>query len=122
MIQGSILPSFINRKMTYKGPLEMAPDKSCLVIPPIFLKGKAIVKKDEAFSFATETELLFHENLITVEWHPDLERYSKGAFHGTPAMGPDLEPRRLRGAMVAKKEFNVRELPWLCRLWIHGRG
>lgn len=121
MIQGSLLGPFMNRKMNWKGPLEVSPDKTHLIVPPVFTKGKGVIRKEEAFSFITETIIQMDENVVSIEWNPLLERYSAGGFHGTGFIGIDTEFRAMRGALVAAKEFNIRKLRWLCKLWIHSR-
>lgn len=121
MIQGSMLRSFRIRKMEATEGVTVSGDKTHLVIPVSFTKGKGVLKKDSEFTFVTADKVQMFENLATVEWHPDLHAYSYGSFVGTPVIGPGVSPVALRGTMAVKKEFDIRDLPWLARLWIHER-
>jgi hypothetical protein len=121
MIQGSIFPSFINRKMEISGPFQLSADKTHIVVPPAFTKGKSKIEKGEVFSFITELKLQMFENVVSVEWNPELEKASKGMFCGTSTVGPGDSPRALRGYLTAARDFKINELEWLCKLWVHSR-
>jgi hypothetical protein len=121
MMQGSIMNGFMARKMKYKGDLELSGNKTHFVVPVAFTQGKAKLKKDEQFDFITATKVQFLENLVTVEWNPELERQSNGHFIGTPLVGPSDDLRALRGTLVAAREFDISKLGWLCKLWVHDR-
>ena len=121
MIQGSIMNSFMHRKMEYSGDLELSGDKTHLLVPVAFTIGKGKIEKDEEFSFMTALKLQMFENLVTVEWNPELYRHSGGQFSGTQVVGPSATARPLRGHLRAVRDFDVKELDWLCKLWIHQR-
>lgn len=119
MIQGSILPSFVARRMEKTDGIVMSPKKDCLLVPPVFTKGKSKIEKEEAFHFITADKIQLFENVATVEWNPELLRQSAGMFMGTQNIGPSDLPQPLRGYLVAARDFNIRDIEWLAKIWIH---
>ena len=117
ILRGSILPPIVARKISRTDGVQIAPDKSCLVVPVVFTQGKSTIKKGDTFRIITQDRVASDSHLLTVQWNPALMA-SCSLFTGTAVIGPgeDLEP--LRGFLEASREINLRELKWLAKLWV----